>query len=274
MTTLSQTTPTHRLSFTNLVAGGTVTPSSEDADYPAEYVKDAGRPFLPWRTGALGEQTLVVDLLGAPAGQVLIVLNRTNFTSAKVQGNTTNSWGSPAVSQDVVIANNPFNGRYMHSLVFTTFPYQYLRIVVPAQTPVDAAAYYLLGGLWCGVATTVPSNVLAEIEIETKQPKRDLRPEHEGWRQRLILGEELVVLTVPRQAKITRLAPGRGNDHLARWAALDRLIWSAGGRFAFFFNAGDPTQGYIVFNVEDTTAWKVANRLRSTSDWKLEESIQ
>lgn len=273
MTTLSQTQPTHRISYTNLVADGTVTASSESADYPAENVKQAGQPFLPWRTAALGVQTLVVDLGVTPATQVLLILNRTNFVTATIEANTSDSWGSPALSQPITIAENPVNGRYMHSLVFQNFPYQFVRLVIASQTPVDAAAYYLLGGLWVGECITVPSNVLADIEITTKQPRKDLRPPHEGWLERLVLGEELAVLTVPRQAKATRIAPLRDNDKLSRWALIDRLIWRA-GRFAFFFNAGDPTQGYIVFTDVDNITWRMANRLRATGDWRLEESLQ
>jgi hypothetical protein len=262
-----------RFSFTNEVAADAVTvtgSSQQSASFPAENLKTPQRPFLPWRTGATGAQSAVIDFGSAKTIDTL-VLARTNFASANIQGNASNSWGSPSFDQAITIDQNPLTRRYQYGAVLIGFNYRYLRILIPSQTPVDGAAYYLLGGVWAGPQTLPPNSFLYQVEYETVEPLLDLQPEHKGWRQRLTLGEPLAKMTAKRMAR-TRFPTPFVNDHLRRWVMIDGQTREA-GIFGFLCDNGDTSQSYVVSRITELR-WNHNRQRVSESDIGLEEAIQ
>lgn len=258
------------LSFTNLAAGATIVGSTENENFPASYAAEPQSPFLPWRTTALGDQSLVIDF-GAQTAVTLLLLIRTNFASATIQGNATDSWTSPAFSQAVTIARNPFNWRYQHGVVLSGFSYQYMRVLIPSQTPVDGAGAYILGGVWAGATVRPPMNPRADVVFETLQPFKDVGPDDDAWRERLYLGEPLVRMRMTRLARVTRLSPGL-DDQLQQWSEIDRQMYAA-DRFAMFLDAGDPSQAYVVRGIHALT-WDRRRLNVAEGRFELEESIR
>lgn len=181
---------------------------------------------------------------------------------------------TPLYDQSVTIVRNVFNGRYQHSHVppvTVPFNYRYFRLVIPSQAPPDGAVVYRLGGLWAGVIVKPPSNFRMAFNVRVRDPRVDVAPEHGGWRQRLTLGEPSVVLSTTRQARVNKLTPGLG-DHLASWLDIDRQARSA-DIFAVYFNAGDPTQGYVMRRLNDVEWDRDRHRLM-TSPYEIEEVIR
>ena len=263
-----------KFSFANVVDGATITGSSEDADYPASNIANPERPFLPWRTTAITDQNVVIDFT-TTTQLSLIILVRTNFAAATIQGNATNTWGAPSYSQAVTIARNPVMWRYQYAILPVGFNYRYLRIFIPAQTPVDGASYFLLGGVWAGATLTPPKNFLLQVEYEALEPKRDLQPDHSGWRQRLVLGEPVCVMRTRRMAEVSfirRRATPFVDDQLQDWMDLDRQMRDA-DYFGLFLNNDDPSQGYVMRRVSDAQ-WAHSRRTRAESQFDLEEVIR
>lgn len=217
------------LAFTNLAATSTTTGSTEVAGYPASNIKEAQRPFKPWRTTATTQQTVVIDL-GSSQNWNAVFLNRTNWTTGSIQAHTSDSWGAPAYSQAITVAQHPDTGRYVHlHLPAATRTERYLRIVIDSQTPVvegvdtAPAAYFRLGGVFVGLATAAPTGFRIPLPWEEVDPVEELRPEHGGWRQQLQRGEPIWRIDIERVVEISATTPAVA-DQLASWQTLDRQI--------------------------------------------------
>lgn len=258
-----------RLSFANLVADATVTATSEDELLTAQNLKAPERPFLQWETEALGAQRAVVDF-GAAKQVDIVYVRHTNVTSVQVQGNTADSWASPAFTQPLTVTKNPFTRRYQVAALLSGFNYRYLSLLIPSQTPVDGSSSYRIGGLWAGAATKVPKNFDFAIGHEIVEPAQDVGPAHGGWAQRLKLGQPIVKLSVTRRARTHRKSPGLG-DQLADWGEIDEKVWDA-DLFLLFLDAGDPCQGYIVRR-DTGVAWERPRLRRADSPWQLTEVV-
>jgi hypothetical protein len=262
-----------RFSFLNLLGLDVTTAtgsSQQSTSFSASNVKTPQRPFFPWRTGALGDQNVVVDFGVAKAVETFLIA-RTNFTSARIQGNPSDSWGAPAFDQAITIDRNPVNGRYQYGATLTAFNYRFLRVLIPSQTPVDGVGYYLLGGLFAGTEVRPPMNYLYQVNYDTIEPLIDLQPDHKGWRQRLTLGEPVAKMTVKRKARTNFQQPFVG-DHLRRWADLDRQMREA-DFFAFLTDSGDTSQSYMMRRISEMS-WSHNRQRLSEGDLVLEEAIQ
>lgn len=228
-----------------------------------------GRPFLPWRTTATTEQTAVIDF-GTTKTIKLCGLIRTNFTGARIQGNSANSWGAPAFDQAITIDRNPWNYRYQHGVRLTGFSYRYMRIVISAQTPTDGASGFLLGGVWAGGETRPPRHFRMECTLETVEPKLDMVPPHAGWRQRLVMGDPLAVLQFDRIANVNRFIPGY-QDQLADWKEIDRQIVDS-DILGCLLTTFENTQFFVVRPVSDNK-WNRRRMNLIEHQWTLEEVI-
>lgn len=263
-----------RFSFLNYMGLDvtTVTGSSQQStSFAAQNLKTPQRPFFPWRTGATGAQNAVVDF-GSAKSVETFVLVRTNYSSARIQGNSSNSWGAPPFDEEITLDANPQNGRYQWGGVFTGFNYQFLRLLIPSQTPTDGVGYYLTGGIWTGLETRPPKDFLYQINYDTIEPLVDLQPDHKGWRQRLTLGEPVAKITAKRKARANFPRPFTNNDQLRRWTAIDKQCREA-DFFAFLMDNGDPSQSYVMRRVSEMS-WSHNRQRLAESDIVLEEAIQ
>jgi len=265
-----------RASMANLITAATVlSVTSEDAGgvYLKANLAEPDRPFLPWRATGASAQRIVIDF-GAATALDAIALIRANFLSATVQGNASNSWGSPSYSQAVTVARNPYNRRYQHLHAPTTgaFAYRYLSILIPTQSPVPeglsptAAAYFLLGGLWAGALTAAPRNTQFP-RITTVEPHYDIQPPHKAWLERLEAGEPVILAAFPFDAVTGDPSPGLA-DEVRTWGEWQRKVRDAG---AVLFQAedADPSQCWIAQQTSDP-AWPLGLGL-TQSDLTLME---
>jgi hypothetical protein len=235
--------------------------------------------MLPWRTTAGGEQAVVINLLSAKS-LTGIWLIRTNFSQVIIQGNSVDNWVAPPFGQSFTVARNPWNFRYQLAVpltrsevgVFGAFNYQYLCIRIPPQTPVDGTSAYLLGGVYAGVLETFPRDVRYEVEFTTVHPRQDVVQQYSAWRQRLVMGEPLVQLSMVRSARTTKLAPGYADD-LKSWLSIERRIRD-NDFFALMFGASDTSQGFVMRPINQGHGkWTRINQLRSNSTIELEEVV-
>jgi hypothetical protein len=262
--------PRVRFAFTNLVAeAASVTASSEQASFPATNALAPQRPFLPWRSAALGVQTIEFDL-GAAADLGLIFLNRTNFTAATISG----SGGTGSFSIACTIGANPITGRYQHAIIPTAsvpFHCRTITVSIAAQTPTDGGGSYLLGGVWAGAALTPPQNFTFQIEYDRIEPKTAVQAEHRGWQQRLVRGEPIARLTTRRVTRVQDFPRVMINDHLRAWFLLDRYMDEA-EIFALYLNNEDPSQAYVCRRVTDAR-WSHYRQRLAQGGFAIEEVV-
>jgi len=125
----------------------TLTESSENTMLPAENVLN-GRPGTRWETGSSSEnENLVIDL-GSPAGGTHFGFLKpegiTQTSSVTLEGNATDSWGSPSLS--VALSSSGVKS-------FSPDVYRYWRFVFTKSSAGTAAQFsaFFLGG-----STTFP----------------------------------------------------------------------------------------------------------------------
>lgn len=119
--------------------------SSEAADYDCDNIKLYWSITRAFRSATIAS-AVTIDLdLGAAMAPVLC-LDAVNFASVRVYANTSNSWASPAYDSGAqTVSQEAVTGRYKIWFDGTGNSYRYWRISIPAQTPVDGAAYFSIG---------------------------------------------------------------------------------------------------------------------------------
>ena len=250
--------------FASIAAGATVSGSSEDPEFPATNVQNAGRPFSPWKlTGTSGTLTVT---LGASQPVSGIILVRPNFPEVQIQVG--------AFDETYTLARNPYNFRYQHGVYLgSTQTVSSVTITMPSGTPTDGSSAFLLGGIWIGTFEFLPQNFRFDINIATVQPLSDIAPQHQGWRQRLIMGEPLSRLAVMRSSRITKNMPGF-DDNLGQWQDIARRI-RLNDTLGLILGDADPSQAWVMRPINEAHwQWTRRRLLRAESPWELEESIQ
>lgn len=120
------------------------TPSSEDSSYLWENAANYGALKIHYRALVQTEVTIVCNF-GAAQSLVGLMLEDVNFASVTIEGNATDSWGSPSFSESFTISKNPEIQRYNVWCALTSFNYQYLRIKIPTQSPLDLLSVFRIG---------------------------------------------------------------------------------------------------------------------------------
>lgn len=264
-----------RFSVANLATVATIAASSAAAGYPASNLAAPERPFSPWRSGGgtpLGEQTITFDF-GATVALGIVALVRANFLTATVQGHASNSWGSPSYSEAIQTGREPTSTRYGRALIpsgtGSPFSYRWLRLVIAAQTPLDGAASFLLGGLWAGAWLTTPRGVDWGYTLRRIEPHTDVEPPHGGWMERSRRAEPIASLSAHRKVTVNQSAPGYGDD-LGAWQEIDRRLMEA-DKALTQLDTGNLYQAWVMRRTEDPR-WTVNARL-ADSNLELHEIL-
>lgn len=130
------------------------------ANFPIENIASlAGRPQLRvFRSTVVTQQDIIVDF-GSSKSVVATALLNANFASVQLAHSPDNVTYTDYTGSPFTIAiNKPRGGRY-HLFVAFSFTKRYVRIRIPAQTPVDSAAYFSLGlALFSGTLNTLLAN--------------------------------------------------------------------------------------------------------------------
>jgi hypothetical protein len=262
-----------RLWFVNRAAAATITASSQDANYPATFLGSPQRPFLPWKTLALGAQSAILDLLSAQSvdGLASIHTNYTAFTWEADDAITFNSGGggapqyqSPAITSGVLVGavprRNPWHRRYGHlHRPSPSVVRRYWRHSIPNQATTDGTSVYRNGGVWLGLSSSPPTSFRLNPKVRKVKPRVDTQPPHEGWRQRSIRGDTLVRITLERPARTNRAARAF-NDELEAWLELEGQ-WDVGDIALVSLYDDDPSQVWVMRRIDEdewTAGWPLA----------------
>lgn len=128
--------------------------SSEDSNFPASNLLLFDKRIRFAKTTDTTEQWWIINL-GAPKALNAVDVIDANFTNYTIQGNTTNSFITPPFDwTGLTTAQDKFTDIYRsHKNPQSpgggnpAFNYQYLRLVIPAQSTTDGASQFRLGVL-------------------------------------------------------------------------------------------------------------------------------
>lgn len=140
-----------RILWDDAVATATLTASTEASNLPVENVQDS-RLSQPWRTSALSDQTILIDAgSGNTINPDMVAVaghNLTDGCTLKIQGNATDSWGSPTVDETVTHRDDVI----VH--FFTGSALRYWRLYIDDDSNGDG--YIQLGRVMLGAALDMP----------------------------------------------------------------------------------------------------------------------
>lgn len=121
--------------------------SSEDPDYLSSNLKLFDSSTESYRSVGTTETDIVLDL-GQQVSNPHLILYNVNFTNFRVQGNFTTTWTSPEYDSGFLTVERDIElGIYKHKLQLTGFNSNFLRILIPAQTPINSESYFEVGVL-------------------------------------------------------------------------------------------------------------------------------
>jgi len=119
--------------------------TSEDSDFPKENIVDRTSPQRAWRsTSIAADQRVVIDC-GAVQTDLTVYLDWVNFDEFKFQESSDGTSGWSDIGTTRTISKDPMHGVYRYTADITMSSKRYLGILIPAQTPVDGAAYFRIG---------------------------------------------------------------------------------------------------------------------------------
>jgi hypothetical protein len=126
----------------NFVEPDTITASEEAVGFSADNLIIYNHGIWHWRSDDItGEKGIVLDY-GSAQALTDFLITGANFASATIQGNATDSWGSPSFTQAITLTQQTQNRRYNHWASLSGFNYQFLRIKIDVGATVDSATYY------------------------------------------------------------------------------------------------------------------------------------
>lgn len=131
----------------NVIADATITPSTEATGYEVENLYD-GNPAKPWKATATTGN--IVFNFGSAQNIDLVALIHHNLTAGlevRIQGNASDSWGSPTLNQAITIPAYDEDGFPVNpwiDLSALSNSFQYWRLVVVGTNAANVA----IGELW------------------------------------------------------------------------------------------------------------------------------
>lgn len=230
--------------FTGIVA------SSEAVGFPATNLQQYD-PGLIWKAAAFtGDINIVIDL-GAAAAIPQIWLNNANFTSATLQANAADSWGSPSVSKSVTLASDDI-GIYKGFFDLSATNYRYVRIIIPVQALVSGTVPQL-GNIIIGTAADLR---VASWAAQTARNFSKFQPDGGGYRKN---------------------AKGRARHIFSvgvsgTKAEVDAIVLSGWEAAIIFTDLADVADSYLVYPPE-STGKSIRNPLDVERSFALEELV-
>lgn len=143
----------------NVAGVGTLTPSTEDTDYPKEYLYDSN-PAKPFRftatTGSLIWSYSVAQKIDLVS---IIHHNLTPGLEVRIQGNATNSWGAPTLNQLITIPaldadNYPVNA-FVDLTGIGSRTFLFWRLIIVGVNSANIS----IGEIWMGSTKRTLDNV-------------------------------------------------------------------------------------------------------------------
>lgn len=221
-----------------------ITADSEDSTYPASNLILYGNTKRHWRSQVATEVKIVFDYTSAKT-LLAVALFDCNFTSVYIEGSADDITYS--FSQVFTISKDERTQRYDLYATLSAFNYRYMRIRIPAQTPVDSATYFRIG-------TVVSLDILLTLTANPSYPYAYTTDERVTVNQFKSGGREVV---------------NRGDllwKGSFQWPALEVAnepeLWTLNGlkkdaKLIFYENNSDTSKAYICRRISPVkVAWK------------------
>jgi len=272
-----------RWALTNYCFNGSVTyagnidgSTSTNPNYLPSNITSPERPFVPARTTNLNTTPTTywqVDFGGSYPIDVVGVINANTGAFTLGLSNNAATVDGPTVSVNWM--QNPYNWRINGNWRPTPGSYRYLRLTLNGTSPTRLLGYgwrssYQVGGLFAGQMQTTPRDIGWDYKVTTVQPRVDVGPSHEGWRQRLAMGNPLVRLDMHRLVFRGTGAPGQ-NDQLYQWVA-NEIYWEQWDRGLVMLRDDFPEATWMMRRLS-RPEWTVKQDFPE-SDWELEEVVR
>jgi hypothetical protein len=229
--------------------------STEASSFAKENVLDRTSPQKHWRSTAVTQQEVVIDL-GSDKTSITVYMDWVNFNTVQYQEGPSSSgpWTTLQLngSDDRTIEKDPMHGVYRRRDELTLTTKRYLRALIPAQTPVDGAAYFRIGTL------AIPDNI-TELDAETtvEYPFEVTLPETYivenrfpgGKTEKIKLGQ-LQPMVISFALRTEALQNLKGTQI----AEIADLLRDTTGIIYLDFNLGETWQAYLVKKAGDLRA--------------------
>lgn len=265
-------------SFVNLAQSATVTASTAHATYVANNAREPQRRGKPWFTTAITDSWIRFDF-GSTATIGLVGIVRANFEDVRVQGNATDVWTSPSYNELMEIGQNAFNFQRQLFFAPVAFAYRYMRVFIPAQTPIqffaeDPADRFRIGGVWAGAAVQPPRKFSLDFDHTRDEPFALARQRYGAWEGKTQEGNPVVTLDIERAAVFTHATPYLDDDARDWLIDVDAQAWRR-DFFALYEDLGNTEMGWVVRTVEGSATHAVDESLPGVvrRPWKLREVI-
>lgn len=128
-----------------------ITESSQDTIFLSSNLKTI-KPVQSWKSQVITESWIMYDF-GSAKSLTGLFLNRFNFAAFTIQGHTSDTWTDPDYEAVItgLTKDEVYEENYMHYFKeLVAFNYRYLRILIPAQTPLFEPTYFKIGNLLVG----------------------------------------------------------------------------------------------------------------------------
>lgn len=227
----------------------TLTASGSNASFPVANVIDI-EPFKRWHADAYAGDVWVMNDFGSAKSLTAIFLNQCNFPACKVQGNDTNSWGTPSFELScALVVDDAGNRKGWFDL--SAFNYRYIRVLIASgQTLDNSETVPAIGNIIAGTSAALP----LVGDFVARMVQRSIRFESDGG--------AVDKVKVGRPRHIISIGIG---DSLANIRSMPKR-WTIGVLFADLANAGE---AWLVFPPDD---W---NRpIRSVIDADLQFNLE
>lgn len=228
-----------------------VSASSEAGSFSKENMLIRTSPQRHWRSDAVTEQNVVIDL-GEDKTAVTVYMDWVNFTAVKYQESASSSGPWTDLTAELTVGKDPMHGVYRRKDELTLTTKRYLRVLIPAQSPVDGASYFRIGTL------AFPSSVV-ELDAETtvEYPFEVALPESHIVENRFPGGKTEKIRLGQMQPMVISFALKTGamqNIKGAQVQEIADLMRDTTGIIYLDFNLGESWQSYLVKKSGDLRA--------------------
>ncbi len=130
-----------------------ITATTSNTNFPTSNLKEI-QPTKAWKSTSLVEHTVTYNF-GQSVSYNAAFINRINFAEFYVEKSTNGSTWTEVEHVTGLTKDEIYEENYMHRLVDITGTYQYLRIRIPAQTPLFDTSSFKIGNFLVGTLVQI-----------------------------------------------------------------------------------------------------------------------
>ena len=209
--------------------------------YPLSNLEDLDHPLRTTRLDQVTESYVVIDL-GATKTNLTVHIEGVNFASVKYQeaSAATGTWAD--LTSELTISQDTMQGGYRRIDDLTLSSLQYLRIVIPAQTPVDSAAYFEIGSFAiCESITELTAETEQNYPFEKELLDTSITNTFvNGAEEKASLGSRTPMILIPNFSTAVNQSFSSSNI-----SELTNLLRSNTSNYLIDFNLGNSWEAYI-----------------------------